>query len=64
MITIIDEYQNIPMVYYLAGVGGTGCTPTDRVLGWWGGSTVGILVIGSYVYHSDVIVTTMQIYAN
>ena len=29
-----DEYQNIPMVYYLAEVGGTGCTPTDRVLGW------------------------------
>ena len=25
---------------------------------------VGILVIGSYVYHSDVIVTTTQIYVN
>ena len=30
----VDEYQNITMVYYLAGVGGTRCTPTDRVLGW------------------------------
>ena len=25
---------------------------------------VGILVIGSYIYHSDVIVTSMQIYVN
>ena len=25
---------------------------------------VGILVIGSYVYHSDVIATNMQIYVN
>ena len=25
---------------------------------------VGMLVIGSYVYHSDVIVTSMQIYVN
>ena len=25
---------------------------------------VGILVIGSYIYHSDVIVTNMQVYAN
>ena len=25
---------------------------------------VGILVIGSYVYHSDVIATSMQIYVN
>ena len=31
----VDEYQNILRVYYLAGLGGTGCTPTDRVLGWW-----------------------------
>ena len=29
-----DGYHNIQMVYYLAGVGGVGCTPTDRVLGW------------------------------
>ena len=29
-----DEQHNILMVYYLAGVGGTGCTPTNRVLGW------------------------------
>ena len=29
-----DKYQNILMVYYLAGVGGTRCTPTNRVLGW------------------------------
>ena len=30
-----DKYQNIPGVCYLANVGGTSCTPTDRVLGWW-----------------------------
>ena len=29
-----DEYQNIPRIYYLAKVGGTGCTPANRVLGW------------------------------
>ena len=45
------------MVYYLAGVGGTGSWLLR-------GSMVGILVIGSYVYHSDVIVTTMQSYVN
>ena len=28
------------------------------------GGMVGILVIGSYVYHSDVIVTNTQIYVN
>ena len=28
------------------------------------GSMVGILVIGSCVYHSDVIATNMQIYVN
>ena len=28
------------------------------------GDMVGILVIGSYVYHLDVIVTGMQIYVN
>ena len=29
-----DKYQNIPVVCYLAKAGGTGCTPTNRVLGW------------------------------
>ena len=28
------------------------------------GNMVGILVTGSYVYHSDVIVTSTQIYVN
>ena len=28
------------------------------------GNTVGILVIGSYIYHSDVIATSMQINVN
>ena len=28
------------------------------------GNVVGIPVVGSYVYHSDAIVTSMQIYVN
>ena len=31
----IDKYQNIPGVCYLANVGDTRCTPTNRVLGLW-----------------------------
>ena len=42
----------------------TGCTPTARICLAVRVNTVGILVIGSYVYHLDVIVTSMQIYVN
>ena len=42
------------------GVGDTGRAPTARVAWLWEVNTVGILVIGSYVYHSDVIAITMQ----
>ena len=41
-----------------------GRTPTNMVAWLWEVNTVGILVIGSYVYHSDVIATSMQIYVN
>ena len=40
-------------------VGGTGCTPMSRGCLAVRGCMAGILVIGSYVYHSDVIVTSM-----
>ena len=46
---------------YLVGVGGTRCTPTDRVAWLWEVNMVGILVIGSYIYHLDVVANTMQI---
>ena len=46
----------MPIICYLAKAGSIRCTPAK-----WGawlvrGNTVGILVIGSYVYHLDVIV--------
>ena len=45
-------------------VGGTRSTPTSRGCLAVRGCMVGILLIGSCVYHSDVIVTSMQIYVN
>ena len=45
-------------------VGGTRSTPMSRGCLAVRGCTVGILVIGSYVYHLDVIVTSIQIYVN
>ena len=45
-------------------VGATGCTPTSRICLAVRGNTVGILFIGSYIYHSDVIATSTQIYVN
>ena len=41
-----------------------GSTPTTRVAWLQELNVVGILVIGSYIYHSDVIVTSMQSYVN
>ena len=43
-------------------VGGTGGTPMSRGCLAVRGCMVEILVIGSYIYHSDVIVTNTQIY--
>ena len=45
-------------------VGGIGCTPMSRGCLAVRGCMVGTLVIGSYIYHSDVIVTSTQIYVN
>ena len=60
-----DRYQDIPMMgMYLVK-----CRTYWVYSYKWGclavrGNMVGILVIGSYVYHSDVIVTSTQIYVN
>ena len=41
----------------------TGCTPAARVCLAVRDNMVGILVTGSYIYHLDVIITSMQTYA-
>ena len=45
-------------------VGGTGSTPMSRGCLAVRGCIVGILVIGTYIYHPDVIANAMQINAN
>ena len=44
----------MPTVGYLAEAGSIGCTPANRGASLVRDNMVGILIIGSYIYHSDV----------
>ena len=50
-----DRYLNMPIIGYLAKAGSTGCTSANRGAWLVRGNMVGILIIGSYIYHLDVI---------